>query len=102
LICSECEKEFKASFTQVKTHLKGQNNIGIRVSTDPANPAGKKGKGMSMEKMAKYNKAKDETEAKSAQSNLISELKQAKTLGAASSRHPLHSAESTTPSNWLD
>ena len=51
-ICSECQKEFKTSYTQVKAHLIGLKNTGIRICTKPPNPDGTDGKGFNKEKMA--------------------------------------------------
>ena len=55
-ICSECQKEFKASYTRVKAHLLGIKNTGIRVCIVPPKSDGKDGKGLSKEKIAKYKK----------------------------------------------
>ena len=55
-ICSECQKEFKASYTRVKAHLTGLKNIGIRICIGSPNLDGTDGKGLSKEKMAKYKK----------------------------------------------
>ena len=43
-ICSECQKEFKASYTRVKAYLLGIKNTGIQVCIDPPKSDGKDGK----------------------------------------------------------
>ena len=107
-ICSECQKEFKASYTRVKAHLLGIKNNGIRVCTDPPKLDGKDGKGLSKEKIAKYQKEQDEADAKANESNAsfqMNQFKQPTRMGAYSSKtqfpsHDDHETGSPSSSNF--
>jgi len=87
-ICSEFQKEFKASYTQVKAHLLGTKNQGIRLCTGPPKPNGIDGKGLSKEKITIYKKEQDEADAKANVSNAPFQFKQPTRTGASSSRAP--------------
>ncbi len=96
-VCSECQKEFKASYTQVKAHLLGIKNNGIRVCSGPPKADGTDGKGLCKEKIAFFKKEQDEADAKANEANVAAQFKQPTRLGASSSRPPLPSHEMSSP-----
>ena len=98
-ICSECQKEIKASYTRVKAHLRGIKNNDIQVCTSPPKSNGKDGKGLSKEKIEKYKKEQDEADAKANESNVAFQFKEPTRMGAYSSKTQFPSHEISSPSS---
>ena len=90
-VCSECQKEFKGSYTWVKAHLLGLRGNGIRICNGPPKENGIEGKGLSKAKLAKYQKEQDDADAKANEANPASQFKQPARLGASSLKPPLPS-----------
>eukprot|EP00253_Pinus_taeda_P002226 PITA_02226 len=89
-VCSECQKEFKGSYTRVKAHFLGLKNNGIRICSGPPKENGKDGNGLSKVKIAKYQREQEEADAKANEANPASHLKHPTRLGS-SSKPPLYS-----------